>query len=133
MHVFPPGPPFPPETPQLTVVNATSLLLSWKRPFSWLPKYPILMYGITVLINSSIASTNVSNETHELLYTREVLEGHCEEVAFTITAINSIGASYSSTPTKGKLPLGVLKLGSLLILLISYKLNHRCMTVLLCY
>ena len=54
-----------------------------------------------------MSTINVSNQTHEFLYTKEVLVGNCEEVEFTITATNSIGTSYSSTPMRRELPLGM--------------------------
>ena len=70
------GPPSPPE-PQLLVLNATTIQLSWLPPFSW-EDYPIVNYTVQVhnritgeVINSTVNVT--FTETVSAAVTREVM------------------------------------------------------------
>ena len=71
------GPPSPPE-PQLLVLNATAIQISWLPPFSW-AVYPIVNYTVQVhnrvtgeIINSTINAT--FTETLSAAVTRKVID-----------------------------------------------------------
>ena len=141
------GPPSPPE-PQLVVLNATAIQLSWLPPFSW-ADYPIVNYTVQVhnrITGEEMNSTvNVTlTETLSAAVTREVMnslnssatiieeeintatststaaaapvtfiqntphEGvvqTCEELAFSVFAVNNIGWSRPAVVTGG-FPIG---------------------------
>ena len=63
------GPPSPPE-PQLLVLNATAIQISWLPPFSW-AVYPIVNY--TVQIHNRVTGETI-NSTINATVTRKVID-----------------------------------------------------------
>ena len=83
------GPPSPPE-PQLLVLNATAIQISWLPPFSW-ADYPIVNYTVQIhniitgeIMNSTINAT--FTETISTAVTRKVMN-------FTLNTTNETGSA----------------------------------------
>ena len=107
------GPPPPPE-PQLHVLSATAIQISWLPPFSW-ADYPIVNYTVQIhnratgeVINSTVyATSEMLSRTVTFIHTTphgRVMQ-NCEELVFSISAANSIGWSKPAVVT-GVFPIG---------------------------
>ena len=108
------GPPSPPE-PQLHVLSATAIQISWLPPFSW-EEYPIVNYTVQVrnrisreITNSTVnvRSTETLSRTVTFIYTTphgRVMQ-NCEELVFSVSSANNIGWSSPAVVTGG-FPIG---------------------------
>ena len=108
------GPPSPPE-PQLHVLSATAIQISWLPPFSW-EEYPIVNYTVQVRnrisgeitnLTVNVRSTETLSRTVTFIYTTPhggVVQD-CEELVFSVSAANNIGWSSPAVVTGG-FPIG---------------------------
>jgi len=118
------GPPSLPD-PQLHMLNATTLQISWLPPFTW-EDYPIVNYTIQI---HNRATGNVMNWTINVTSTSVVavspvtfnyssphgeVSQRCEELVFTVYAVSNIGQSEPGV-VNGGFPIGnictLLKMG----------------------
>ena len=107
------GPPPPPE-PQLHVLSATAIQISWLPPFTW-ADYPIVNYTVQIhnratgeVINSTVyAISEMFSRTvtfiHNTPHGRVVQ--NCEELVFSVSAASNIGWSKPAVVTGG-FPIG---------------------------
>ena len=107
------GPPLAPAITEHKLLNATSLLIAWSPPFTWLPiqSYKITVEGDFVHERKEILTMEPtgSNQTQVFVYTKKDIV--CGEViTFTVTAINSVAESDNSAPVVSGFPIG--KIGS---------------------
>ena len=92
------GPPLPP-SPALRVVNATTLQLSWKDPFT--PEgHQIQNFTVSVLnyTEEHVIFERVFN------LSRESIAQTCEELHFTVIATNDVGESQAAD-ISGEFPI----------------------------
>ena len=109
------GPLSPPD-PQLHMLNATTLQLSWLPPFTWVD-YPIVNYSIQVynrvtedVMNRTINVTSpwlvaVSPVTFNISIPHGEVVQRCEELVFAVIATNNIGQSEPGV-VNGGFPIG---------------------------
>lgn len=109
------GPPSSPD-PQLQVLNATALLLSWLPPFTW-EGYPIVHYTIQihnratgkVMNRTTNATSTGSNTMSAITFNFSTPHGQvlqrCEELSFAVYAANNIGQSEPGE-VNGGFPIG---------------------------
>ena len=113
------GPPSPPD-PQLHILNATILQLSWLPPFTW-EDYPIVNYTIQIhnrdtgeVMNRTIDVTSTSMFVmspvtfNDSTPHGEVVQ-RCEELVFTVYATSNIGQSEPGE-INGGFPIGNMHL-----------------------
>ena len=116
MYTVPRPPPSP--KPQLLVLNATTIQLSWLPPFSW-AEYPIVNYSVQVyntatgeVMNSFINVTSeMFSTTAPVTFIHNTPHGgvmwNCEELAFIVSAASTIGWGSPAIVTGG-FPIGIL-------------------------
>ena len=107
------GPPLTPAIVEHKLLEATSLLITWAPPFTWLPYYPLQSYSITAQRSSVSAGGSetiiVDSQTLMYVYVRKNITLLCNELTLVVTASNALGESDSSTsilPCYGKNDVG---------------------------
>ncbi len=98
------GPP-PPPNPTMKVIEDT-LTVQWDPVFSW-PEYPVIGYKVTLirsngqqLYNQTTHSTNISISLQQANILGANL-GECEELVFSVSAINALGEGEHGNITGG--------------------------------
>ena len=93
----------------MSVLNATTLQVSWDPPFTF-PGHEILHYDITVENKTTgeaiIDSQRILVAEERALYVNGEMAQKCNELAFTVTATNDLGES-DPTTVSGWLPIGI--------------------------
>ena len=137
MYVVPQPPPSP--KPQLLVLSATTIQLSWLPPFAW-AEYPIVNYSVQAynsatgeVMNSFInATSEVLSTTAPVTFNYVVPHGevmqNCEELFFSVSAASVIGGSSPAVVTGG-FPIGTVYC---ILVLFSFPLSMHVKICSLC-
>ena len=98
------GPPASPDRPLITVINLTSLLISWSPPWP----HPIDSYVLsyTSNITAEINVTLPSNTTQFVL--RKSSESDCIVYSVKVLAVTDVGPSEFSNVTYTGFPKGII-------------------------
>ena len=101
--LFPIGPP-PPPNPVLVIQD--TLIIRWDPVFSW-PEYPVTGYRVTLLrsngqqlLDKRLNSTSISISLQQASLFGAFLE-ECEELVFSVNAINELGEGEQGSITGG--------------------------------
>ena len=124
---LPIGPP-PPPNPVLAIQD--TLIIKWDPVFSW-PEYPVTGYRVTLLrsngqklLDQTVISTSINITLQQASLFGAFLE-ECEELVFSVSAINELGEG-----KQGSITGGFSKTNGLLItcyiLLLSRTFSPRC-------
>ena len=90
------APPLPP-APEVLMINATVLQLTWEPPFVW-SEYPVLNYTVRMHSSSPEPSTwtrtiPATVNTVEVFSSESAVSVYYHELVFYVTATNDIGES----------------------------------------
>lgn len=100
------GPPLSPH-PQLHVINATKLQVSWNEPFTWDP-FPIIDYTVTLYntseVDREIHTNTVVTERSQLMTIDQEMTT-CSLLRIEVSARNQIGTSKRAN-VSGGFPVG---------------------------
>ena len=103
------APPLPP-APEVLLINATVLQLSWEPPFTW-SEYPVLNYTVRMHNTSSteqctwIRTISAAVNTIEVISSGNTVSLSYHELVFYVTARNDIGESCQGE-VRGGFPVG---------------------------
>ena len=103
------APPLSP-TPEVQLINATALLLSWEPPFTW-SEYPLLNYTVRMHNTSSgeqfawVRMIPATVTTYEVFSSGGMISSSYHELVFSVTASNDLGESTEGTVYSG-FPVG---------------------------
>lgn len=104
--------PLLPPTPEVLVINATVLQLTWEPPFAW-SEYPVLNYTVRMHNSSSpepctwTRTIPATVNTVEVFSSESAVSVYCHELVFYVTATNDIGESNQGI-IRGGFPVGEL-------------------------
>ncbi len=101
--LFPIGPP-PPPNPVLVIQD--TLIIRWDPVFSW-PEYPVIGYRVTLLrsngqqlLGQTVISTSINITLQQASLFGAFLD-ECEELVFSVSAINELGEGEQGSITGG--------------------------------
>ena len=94
------GPPSPPEPLNLSVLNSTTLLISWTAPWS----FPIDNYTITTHNSDSANVQSFWTTPQTSFLVRKPQNSDCELFDFTVEANTGVGSSGPSQPSTAGFP-----------------------------
>ena len=103
------APPLPP-APEVLLINATALQLSWEPPFTW-SEYPLLNYTIRMHNTSSgeqfawVHTIPATVTTYVVFNSGRMIFSSYHELVFSVTASNDLGESSQGTVHSG-FPVG---------------------------
>ena len=107
------GAPEPP-SPQIAVINSTTISVTWNKPFSQTPSFDILRYTLNIHngTSSSIVLTKVfdasgidSYPVQYLYISPSISHSDCHNLSMEVTASNSVGISEAGVAVGG-FPIG---------------------------
>ena len=137
MCAVPQPPPLP--KPQLLVLSATIIQLSWLPPFAW-AEYPIVNYTVQVynratgeVMNSFInATSEVLSTTAPMTFTYNTPRGevmqNCEELVFIVSAASTIGWGSPAIVTGG-FPIGTVCVYTLVLFSFPVSMHAKICTL----
>ena len=88
-----------PPHPQVQVVTATHLLVSWDQPFSW-AQFPIFDYNVRLKSGSRLLKDETVTDRHYDLFLDSTLDP-CSLLIFEVSARSDVGVSDSGTAQGG--------------------------------
>ena len=104
-----PGPPDPPPAPRVHIESLDRIWFSWNRPFAF-ENYSITNFTISVRDHpewTRVVTEQLDRENFSLPITADSATlRECEELFFSVMAMNKIGASDEAFAAAGGFPIG---------------------------